>query len=139
MFALNDAAPVVSWSVLDHARRPKLAWQALVHACRPVIVVADRPPSIVTAGEQLRLDVHAVNDLLRSVDPAVVDVVARWAGGEQRWRFGGAVGADECVKVGRVELTVPDTLGALTFDLTLTAGELRATNHYGCAVTVLPG
>jgi hypothetical protein len=68
----------------------------------------------------------------------VVDIVARWAGGEKRWRFGGAIGADECVKVGQVELTVPDTLGALTFDLTLTAGEVRAANHYACAVTVLP-
>jgi beta-mannosidase len=138
VFALNDPAPVVSWSVLDHARAPKLAWRALVNACRPVIVVADRPPSIVTAGEELRLDVHAVNDLRVPVDPAVVDVVARWAGGEERWRFGGAIGADECVKVGRIELSVPDTLGALTFDLTLTAGPVHAVNHYSTVVTVVP-
>jgi beta-mannosidase len=138
MFALNDAAPVVSWSVLDSARRPKLAWDALVQACRPLIVVAERPPSIVTAGERLSLDVHAVNDLRHAVDPAVVDVVAHWAGGERRWRFGGSVGADECVKIGRIELEVPETLGALTFDLALTAGDLGAVNHYGCAVTVLP-
>jgi beta-mannosidase len=138
VFALNDPAPVVSWSVLDHARAPKLAWRALVNACRPVIVVADRPPSIVTAGEELRLDVHAVNDLRVPVDPAVVDVVARWAGGEQRWRFGGAIGADECVKVGRIEFSVPDTLGALTFDLTLTAGPVHAVNHYSTVVTVVP-
>jgi beta-mannosidase len=138
MFAFNDPGPVVSCSVLDHERVPKLAWHALVQACRPVIVVADRPPSIVTAGEELSLDVHAVNDLRRAVDPAVVDVVARWAGGERRWRFGGAIGPDDCVKVGQVELTVPDTLGALTFDLTLTAGEVHAANHYACAVTVVP-
>jgi beta-mannosidase len=138
MFALNDPAPVVSWSVLDHERVPKAGWDSLRRACRPVIVVADRPPSIVTRGDRLELDVHAISDLRHAIDPAVVDVVARWAGGKQRWRFGGVVGADECVKVGRVEFDVPDTLGALTFDLTLTAGDITATNHYATVVTVEP-
>ena len=81
---------------------------------------------------------HAINDLRHPVDPAVVDVVARWAGGQRRWRFGGAVGADECVKVGRIEFDVPNTLGALTFDLTLTAGDITTTNHYASVVTVEP-
>jgi beta-mannosidase len=138
VFALNDPAPVVSWSMLDHARVPKSAWEALRRACLPVIVVADRPPSIVTRDERLELDVHAINDLRHPVDPAVVDVVARWAGGQRRWRFGGAIGADECVKVGRIELDVPNTLGALTFDLTLTAGDITTTNHYASVVTVEP-
>lgn len=138
VFALNDPAPVVSWSVLDHERRRKLGYHALQAACAPVIVVADRPPAIVSPGELLHLDVHVVNDLHRPVDPAVVDIEARWASGVQRWRFGGVAGPDECVLVGSIELMVPDTLGALTLDLTLTAGEIRATNHYSSAVTVVP-
>lgn len=138
VFALNDASPMVSWSLLDHERRPKLGWEALRHACRPVIVVADRPPSIVTPGDHLQLDVHTVNDLRVAIDPAVVEIVATWAGGEQRWRFGGAIPADDCVKVGTIDLAVPDTLGALTFDLTLTAGDVVTTNHYASVVTVAP-
>ena len=55
MFALNDPAPVVSWSVLDHQRVPKLGWRALQDACAPVIVVADRPPDIVSPGQALEL------------------------------------------------------------------------------------
>jgi hypothetical protein len=42
------------------------------------------------------------------------------------------------VKVGTVEFDVPDTLGVLTLDLSLTAGEVRATNHYAMVVTVVP-
>jgi beta-mannosidase len=138
MFALNDPAPVVSWSVLDHERQPKLGWRALRDACAPVIVVADRPPGIVSPGQKLELDVHVVNDLRVAVDPAVIDIHARWAGGEQRWRFGGAIPADDCVRVGTLEIEVPDTLGGLTLDLTLTAGDVTATNHYHSAVTVVP-
>jgi beta-mannosidase len=138
LFALNDPAPVVSWSVLDHRRVPKAGWHALQRACRPVIVVADRPPSIVSPGERLRLDVHVVNDLRVDVDPAVVDAEARWPGGERRWRFGGAVAADECSKVGTLDLTVPETLGALSIDLRLTAGDVRSDNHYSSAITVPP-
>jgi beta-mannosidase len=138
MFALNDPAPVVSWSVLDHRRVPKLGWRALKDACAPVIVVADRPPSLVSPGDQLELDVHVVNDLRVDVDPAVVDVHARWAGGDRSWRFGGSASADDCARVGTIELEVPDTLGALVIDLTLTAGDIVATNRYSTAVTVVP-
>ena len=137
-FALNDPAPVVSWSVLDHERRPKLGYEAIRAACAPVIVVADRPPAIVSPGEPLSLDLHVVNDLRHEVDPAVIDVESRWPGGERRWRFGGAIGPDECVKVATIDLDVPETLGALTLDLRLTAGEITATNRYSSAVTVVP-
>jgi beta-mannosidase len=138
MFALNDPAPVVSWSVLDHRRVPKLGWRALKDACAPVIVAADRPPAIVSPGQLLELGVHVVNDLRVAVDPAVVDVHARWGGGERRWRFGGGVPADDCVRVGVLELEVPDTLGAMTFNLTLTAGDITARNYYSTAITVVP-
>jgi beta-mannosidase len=44
-FCLADGHPDVTWSVLDHARGPKLGYEALCEACRPVIVVADRLPA----------------------------------------------------------------------------------------------
>ena len=136
VFSFNDPGPMVSFSVLDHERVPKLAYHALSRACAPVMVIADRPPDFVAPGDDLRLDVHAVNDLRVDVDPAVVEVVANWAGGERRWRFGGVIPADDCVKVGTISLSIPDTLGALTFDLTLTGGDIKARNHYSTAVTV---
>ncbi len=139
MFALNDPAPVVSWSVLDHERVPKLGWEALKRACAPVIIAADRPPEVVAPGEKLSLDVHVVNDLREGVDGAVVDITASWSGGSRRWRFGGDVGPDECARVGTVTLEVPDTLGALNVDLILTAGDLIQTNHYRTVITVPPG
>ncbi len=138
MFALNDPAPVVSWSVLDHERVPKLGWDALRHACAPVIVVADRPPEVVAPGEAISLDVHVVNDGRTPIDAAVVDITASWPGGNRRWRFGGEVESDSVARVGSVAMDVPDTLGALSFDLVLTADDLIQTNHYSTAVTVLP-
>lgn len=134
VFALNDPAPVVSWSLLDHERRPKLAWDALVHACRPVIVVADRPPDTVAAGERLRLDVHVVNDLRTPVTGAVVDVSATWQGGSRRWRFGGEVAADDVARVGTIELEVPDAPGPLTIELSLAAGDVAAANRYATTI-----
>jgi beta-mannosidase len=138
MFALNDPAPVVSWSVLDHERVPKLGWEALKRACAPVIVAADRPPEVVAPGETLSLGVHVVNDLRHPVVGAVVDVTASWSGGSRRWRFGGDVGADECVRVGTISIDVPDTLGVLSFNIILTAGELIQTNRYSTAITHVP-
>jgi beta-mannosidase len=138
VFAFNDPAPVVSWSVLDHERAPKLGWYALARACAPVIVVADRPPAMCVPGDRIRLDVHVVNDLRTSIDQAIVDITARWAGGARNWRFGGDAPADSCVRVGTIDLTVPDTLGALSIDLSMVLPDRIVTNHYSTAVTLLP-
>ena len=102
------------------------------------MVIADRPPEVVAPGESLSLDVHVVNDLRHEITGAVVDVTASWSGGTRRWRFGGDVDADECVRVGSVSMTVPDTLGVLNVDLVLTAGDLIQTNHYSTAITHVP-
>jgi hypothetical protein len=79
--------------------------------------------------------VHLVSDLRAPIDFAVVDVVATWPSGAQHWRFGGSVAADDVVKVGAISLEVPDTLGLLTMDLTITAGRITGTNHYATTVT----
>jgi beta-mannosidase len=136
LFSFNDPMPAVSFSIYDHERVPKLAVRAVRESCVPVLVIADRPPDIVAPGDDVSLDVHVVNDLRTAVDPAVIDVEARWAGGHRRWRFGGEVAADSVAKVGTVRLSVPDTLGTLTFHFTLTAGPVTSTNTYRTVVTV---
>lgn len=138
--SLNDSAPAISTSILDADRVPKFACDAVQAACARVLVVIDPLPDLVAPGDPLDLDVHLISDLRVPIDFAVVDAVATWASveqssGEQRWRFGGSVAADDVVKVGRIRLDVPDTTGLLTIDLTITAGEITGTNHYATTVT----
>jgi len=128
--SLADPAPAISSGVLDHERIPKAAFEAVRAACAPLLVVADQPPARIYEGDKLKLDVHLISDLRDPIDFAVVDVVARWTGDEQRWRFGGSTPADEVVKVGRVELTVPEPSGELSIELQLAAGDRRSANRY---------
>jgi beta-mannosidase len=137
--SLNDSAPAISTSLLDADRVPKFACDALQAACARVLVVIDPLPDLVAPGDRLDLDVHLISDLRVPIDFAVVDAVATWSSGdqssgEQRWRFGGSVAADDVVEVGRIRLVVPDTTGLLTLDLTITAGEITGTNHYATTV-----
>jgi beta-mannosidase len=132
--SLADPSPAISSSVLDHQRVPKAAFDAVREACAPVLVIADQPKTWVYPNGKLKLNVHLVNDLRESIEFAVVDVVATWADGEQRWRFGGSVDPDEVVKVGRIDLVVPESLGPLTFDLQITAGHIAGSNHYSTVI-----
>ncbi len=131
-FSLVDALdhPAVTWSVLDSERRPKAGLRALAAACRPVIVVADRPPAEVRPGDALALDVHVVNDLRTAVEGAVVDATATWPGGRHGWRFSGDVGPDDCVRVGTLQLVVPDVAGPLDLALRLVHPDTGADNAY---------
>lgn len=138
-YALADPAPVISASIVDHQRVPKDAYDVVKAACTPVLVVADELPDWVNEGDKLRLDVHLINDLRVVIDFAVVDAVAMWAGGEQRWRFGGPVPADDVVKVGRIDFEVPATLGEMAIDIRMTAGDIVSENRYTTAVTLPPG
>jgi beta-mannosidase len=134
--SLNDPAPMISSSVLDHERRPKVAHAAVAAACASVLVIADPLPAEVEPGERLELDVHVVSDRRDPIDFAVVDAVATWRGGQQRWRFGGPIPADDVVKVGRLRWEVPDADGAVSLALTLTAGEVSAGNRYATTVVI---
>ena len=133
--SLNDSAPAISSSILDHERRPKAAYAAVAAACAPVLVVTDPLPHAVQPGERLDLDVHVVSDLREPLDFAVVDAVATWRGGTQRWRFGGPIPADDVVKVGRIRLDVPDAVGSIAIDVHLTSGDVASTNHDSTTIT----
>lgn len=131
---LNDSAPTISSSILDHRRRRKVAYDAVAAACRPVVVVADPLPDSVEPGGEIDVDVHVVSDLREPLDFAVVDAIASWSGGERRWRFGGPIPADDVVKVGRIRVEAPDASGALTLDLQLTSGDVTSQNHYATII-----
>ncbi|HET9601024.1 MAG TPA: hypothetical protein VFP08_05515 [Acidimicrobiales bacterium] len=135
LFSLADAAPAVTWSILGHDRSAKRAYYAVAEACRPVIVVADRIPSGVVPGETLGLDVHVVSDRRSAIPDASVSAVLSWPGGDQRWRWRGTIAADACVRVGTIQVVVPDAPGALMLDLELVAGDEAATNRYESRIT----
>ncbi|HEX5366870.1 MAG TPA: hypothetical protein VFW63_09460 [Acidimicrobiales bacterium] len=118
-FLLADAAPGITWALLDHERRPKAGYEALRAACRPVIVVADRLPPTVVPGDALALDVHVVSDRRVIVEPAQVTATLAWHGGRHVWRWAGAVEADACVRVGTVQAVVPPDAAAGGHEVTL--------------------
>jgi beta-mannosidase len=136
MFAFADGHPSVTWSVLDHERRPKAAFDVLRDACRPVIVVADRPPEVVQAGRKLALDVHVISDRRATVEGARITASAHWTGGDHSWRWAGEVPADSCTRVGTLQLVVPDAPGPFSIDLALESGADAATNRY--TATIVP-
>ena len=119
-FCFADSDPAISWSVLDHERVPKSGFAALRDACRPAIVVADRLPADVVAGDTLALDVHVVSDLRITVNQIEVLATLTWDGGEKKWRFGGSLKADSVVRVGTIAIEVPHQPGPLTLKLELT-------------------
>ena len=128
-FCFADGHPAVTWSVLDHERRPKLGHAALAAACRPVIVVADRPPETVRPGQALALDVHVVSDRRTDLSGRV-DAELSWEGGCHRWSFEGDVPADACSRVGTVQFEVPEATGTLTLRLSGTVGDDGLDNTY---------
>jgi beta-mannosidase len=134
-FFLQDAAPMVSCSVLDHERSPKRGYDAVVEACRPVIVVADRPPAEIGPGTAMALDVHVISDVRRPLDGVVCTAAVRWPGGSHTWRFQGDVPADSCVRVGVIQFVVADAPGALWVDLTLEHPEFAVTNRYESVIS----
>ena len=82
-FMLVDPWPCVSWSVVDHLRRPKLGYTALARAMQPVL------PSIEAEGDEYGIDeppvfgVWWINDLPRTFrDAQLVWRLVDQSGGE---------------------------------------------------------
>jgi beta-mannosidase len=134
-FCFADGHPAVTWSVLGHDRAPKAAYEALRDACRPVIVVADRLPEAVTAGQALALDVHVVSDLRVPLGDAEVTAHLEWTGGSRTWRWRGDLPADACQRVGTVQIVVPEAPGPLALDLHCRHDGERVGNRYEATIT----
>lgn len=134
VFLLADSQPAVSWALLGHDRSAKEGYHALVDACRPVIVVADRLPEVLDAGDPVVLDVHVVSDLRHALEAARVTARLTWDGGSHAWAWEGTVGADSVVRVGAVSWVVPDAPGAVRLDLDLVGGDVVATNRYDATI-----
>lgn len=145
VYVLNDAMPMISHSLLDHQRVPKLAYTALSEACRPVIVVAERLPAVVHSGEAHRLNIYVVSDLRHELDEATVTATVTQGDSTQQWRWGGEIAADECTRVGQIEISIPKldpdegqvNESTITIDLTLECGDVVATNRYVSTMTPL--
>jgi beta-mannosidase len=133
-FCFADGHPAVTWSVLDHERRPKAALAALTEACAPVIVVADRPDAAYRPGEAVALDVHVVSDRREPLAGLTVTAELAWSGDRHRRAWTGDVPADACVRIGTLSFVVPDAPGALTLDLTCEGPGVHATNRYESAI-----
>jgi beta-mannosidase len=133
-FCFADGHPAVTWSVLGHDRAPKAAFDALRAACAPVIVVADRLPARLTAGQALALDVHVVSDLRVPVDDAEVTARLDWSGGSRTWRWRGDVPADACQRVGTVQIVVPDAPGPVVLALECRHEAQQADNRYEATI-----
>ncbi len=134
VMALADAEPSGGFGVLDHDRGHKPAYDALVDASRPVVVIADAPPDITSAGETLAFLVHAVSDLPDALGTTRVTARAScndWSV-ERTWE--GELGADACEHVGTLAFTVPELNGQMVIDLELVAGSRVATNRYQTVV-----
>ena len=89
-FCFADGHPGVTWSVLDHERRPKAGHGALAAACRSVLPMLDPRTG----------HVHVANELRTPFPGAEVEVQHR----RHTWRFGGDLAADSLAYVGTVPL-----------------------------------
>lgn len=127
---LNDSMPMISCSLLDHRRVPKTSYTTLAEACRPVIVVATPLPPILTGGSAHHLEIHVVSDEREGLSDAVVTAVVTTSAGSREWRWGGDIAADECTRVGGIDIVVPQGSSDITVDLTLECDGVVATNRY---------
>jgi beta-mannosidase len=121
--------------VLGHDRAPKAGYDALREACRPVIVVADRLPQELTAGQALALDIHVVSDRREPLADAEVAARLHWSGGSRTWRWQGDIPADACQRVGTVQIVVPDAPGAATLELDCRYEGTQVSNRYEATIT----
>jgi beta-mannosidase len=133
-FMLADGHPGVTWSLLDHERKPKLGLAALRAVCAPVIVVADRPAVSYAGGDLLDLDVHVVSDLRHQVASAVVTADLTWPGGGRSWRWEGDIPADSCVRVGTVGVELPARPGPLSLEVRVTGAGADAAARYDSVI-----
>ena len=89
-FCFADGHPSVTWSVLDHVRKPKAGYYALRDACRTVLPMLEPRTGLVHVVSEARTELTGV-------------IVSADVDGE-RHGWGGDVPADGIAYLGRLDL-----------------------------------
>lgn len=122
MFSFSDGWPVVSWSMLDWQRRPKLGYEVTKRAMRPVQVMVDWPKSEFRAGAEWSSRIYVVNDLHRPMPAMGLTWRLKSPQGEvlaSERRIADAE-PDAVTTVGRLQVHFPDDCeGIFTLELAL--------------------
>ncbi len=71
-FMFVDGWPSITWSVVDHLRRPKLGYRALQAVCSPVYLSVRLAATTVRSGAAIKAEVVLINDLHRDIPDAGV-------------------------------------------------------------------
>lgn len=131
----NEPWPAVSWSVVDHAGRPKAAYAMLCRAYQPVLIAARFAWRRYRAGDAFRAEIWLVNDGPETWEEcraaAAIDTHIVWQG------EGCTLAGGSAARVGGFTARLATPPGRL--DLTLTVqGRPLAANTYDLGVH-LPG
>jgi beta-mannosidase len=140
MFSFGDGWPVVSWSMLDWRRQPKLAYQVTCRAMSPVQVMVDWPKRDYRSGEIWDSHIYVVNDLHRPMPAMGLTwrLIAPTGEVLARERRIADAEPDEVTTVGRMRLQFPeDQEGTFILELTLDMpSKDQVENSYRLKVTV---
>ena len=112
--------PLISWSIVDAKRQPKLAYQVTRRAMQPVQVMIDWPKRCFTAGEKWRTPIYVVNDLSRPLP--TMGLTWQLSSNERvllRDRGVAEAEADAVSRVGTMVLPIPEDLEAGMCELKL--------------------
>ena len=82
-FMFVDGWPSITWSVVDHLRRPKLGYQVVSEVCSPVYLSVRLTVPVARAGTNLPVDVAVINDLHRAFEGAEVSFLLEDEGGTE--------------------------------------------------------
>ena len=131
----NEPWPAVSWSVVDHAGRPKAAYDMLCRSYQPLLMAAVFPWRAYGAGDTFKAELWLVNDGLDSWENccAVVELDGKPVWGSEHI----AVYPASVQRIGQIKCNLvasPTTLSlCLTDDDNLLVG-----NQYDLAVPLPP-
>ncbi|NLY53569.1 MAG: hypothetical protein GX060_02920 [Firmicutes bacterium] len=109
-FYFADAMPLISWSLLDAKRQPKLAYFVTQRAMEPIQIMVNWPKPYYFPGEKWSSPIYIVNDWHRPFIAVGVTWQLLTAAGESLMRERGVadVAADSVSRAGRLTFTIPE-------------------------------
>ena len=137
LFSLPTPTRPSPGRLLDHDRAAKLAYHA---SSRPAGRSSSWPTGCPGAVRPARPSPSTSTSSATAGSPSRAprsSAVLSWPGGDQGWRWQGAIAGRRLRARRHRALVVPDAPGPLVLDLDLVAGDVAATNRYESRITLV--
>jgi len=130
-FLFNDCSPLITWSVIDYFRKPKLAYESVSLSFEPLYALLSKWPRKFKKNSLFKNSILLINDYLHDVHDINIKLVVKSPTNTiLENNYDCNIKADSIIQIDQLKFIIPNEIGEYSLDIYLSSEINSILNSY---------